>query len=406
MNAAHEFLLIGGGLGLVAIAAGLFAARIGTPVLLVFLGIGMLAGEDGPGGIRFDDFEATYLAGSVALVIILLEGGLKTSVATIRSVWAPSVALASLGVVLTAGVVGAVAALGYAVPWPLALLLGAIVAPTDAAAVASVLRVARVAVPARVTAVLEVESGLNDPVSVFLAVLLVEVALLPSGAMDAAGLARHAAVLLLTEMGGGAVLGLAGGWLLRRALRRVVATSDLHPVLLLAGGLALFGLAQMLHASGFLAVYLAAVVARAGAGREGDALEHSFESLAWLAQIGLFLLLGLLVTPHNLLPLLSPSLVLALALICVARPLAAVACLRPFGFSWRETAFVGWVGLRGGVPLYLAIIPVLEGVADAERGFAAAFVIVLASLVVQGWTVAPAARLLRLTDTAAVADAA
>jgi len=395
MDAAHEILLIGGGLGLLAIAAGLFAARIGTPVLLVFLGLGMLAGEDGPGGIVFDDFAATYLAGSVALVVILIEGGLKTPLATIRAVWAPAIALATVGVVLTAGVVGTVAALHYHVPWPLALGLGAIVAPTDAAAVASVLRAARVAVPARVLAVLEVESGINDPVSVFLTVLLVEIALMPAGTAHGAALLGHGALLLLEEMGGGAVLGLAGGWLLVRALRRLARQAELHPVLLLAFCLALFSAGQMLHASGFLAVYVAAVLVRDGAGEALPALERTYEGFAWIAQIGLFLLLGLLVTPHELLPLLRPSLVLAMVLIAVARPLAAVLCLTPFGFSWRETGFVGWVGLRGGVPLYLAIIPVLEQVDQAERGFAAAFVIVLTSLVVQGWTVAPVARWLR-----------
>jgi cell volume regulation protein A len=392
MNAAHQFLLIGGGLGIAAIAAGLFAARIGTPVLLVFLALGMLAGEDGPGGIAFDDFEQTYLAGSIALVVILIEGGLKTSLATIRAVWAPAIALATVGIALTAGIVGAVAAVQYGVPWPLALLLGAIVSPTDAAAVASVLRAARVAVPERVTAVLEVESGINDPVSVFLTVLLVEIALLPGGAAGGAAMARHAGLLLLEEMGGGTALGVAGGWLLCRSVVWLPDKAELHPVLLLTGCLTLFGAAQMLHASGFLAVYVAAVMVRAGAGEAAHALERNFEAFAWIAQIALFLLLGLLVNPHDLVPFLLPSLALAAVLIVAARPVAAVLCLKPFGFTWRETGFIGWVGLRGGVPLYLAIIPVLEQVPQSDRGFAAAFVIVLASLVVQGWTVAPAAR--------------
>ncbi len=201
-------------------------------------------------------------------------------------------------------------------------------------------------------------------------------------------------MLLVEEMGGGAVLGIVGGWLLRQSLRRLASRLDLHPVLLLTGCLVLFGAAQMLHASGFLAVYVAAVLVRDGGGAAAHELERTFEGFAWIAQTALFLLLGLLVTPHDLLPLLTPSLILAAVLIVVARPLAVLVCLKPFGFSWRETGFVGWVGLRGGVPLYLAIIPVLEQVPQAERGFAAAFVIVLASLVLQGWTVAPAARLL------------
>lgn len=395
MEASHQLLLICGSLGLLAIATGVFAARLGTPVLLVFLGLGMLAGEDGPGGILFSDFEGTYLAGSVALVAILVEGGLKTSLGTIRAVLAPALALASIGVALTAGVVGAVAVLLAGLSWPAGLLLGALLAPTDAAAVASVLRASRVAIPHRVGATLEVESGINDPVAVLLTFLFVEIVVTPGAAT-----LGHAAGLLAQEMLGGLALGVAGGWLMSQAIARLKVETNLHPVLLLAGALALFGAAQSMHASGFLAVYIAAVLVGERAGERTRSLERTFEGFAWIAQIGLFVLLGLLVTPHDLVPLVLPSLPLVAALIFVARPLAAVLCLRPFGFSWRETGFIGWVGLRGGVPLYLAIIPVLEHVPEAGLGFAAAFVIVLASLAIQGWTVAAAARLLGVVDRA------
>ena len=391
MNAAHHFILIGGLLGLAAIFAALLAARLGTPVLLVFLLLGMLAGEDGPGGLVFNDFPATYLLGSLALVVILFEGGLKTSATMIRQAIWPAAALATVGVAVTAGLVGAAAVLVYGLAWTPALLLGALVAPTDAAAVASVLRASRVAVPPRVTALLEVESGLNDPMAVFLTLFLVEAVLLPGSVTW-----PHAARLFATEMLGGALLGGAAGWLLQRLPERLRADASLHPAVLLAAAMAVFGLAQTIGASGFLAVYVAGALVGHGAGERAVGLHRAFDAFAWVAQIGLFLMLGLLINPRELPPLLLPAVVLAAVLIVLARPLAALLCLKPFGFSWGETGFAAWVGLRGAVPIYLAIIPVLAGVRDGERGFAVAFVIVLLSLAVQGWTILPAARLLGL----------
>jgi cell volume regulation protein A len=392
MHAAHETILIGGAMALAAIVAGLLGARAKTPLLLVFLGLGMLAGEDGPGGIVFNDFGLTYLLGSMALVVILFEGGLKTSAGMIRvAVW-PALALATIGTGITAAIIGAAAIAMVSVDWRAGLLLGAIMAPTDAAAVASVLRASGVALPARVDAVLEVESGLNDPMSVFLTLLLVE-AMLAGHGIDAG----QAVVLFLREMVGGAVFGVAGGAAMVVALRRIRAPESLYPVLLLAAALALFGAAQMLECSGFLAIYLAGVIVANRAGARAQAMERAFEAFGWIAQIGLFLMLGLLVTPHQLVPLAATASAIALVLIFVARPVAALLCLRPFGFGWGEAGFIGWVGLRGGVPIYLAIIPVLAGVPNGELGFAAAFVIVLVSLAVQGWTVGPAARFFGLT---------
>ncbi len=392
MDAAHSTLLIVGAISLLAILAGVLAGRVGTPALLVFLGLGMLAGEDGPGGIQFDDFEGTYLAGSLALVVILVEGGLKTPATTIRAVFAPALALASAGVVITAGVVGTAAVYLMGVSWPEGLLLGALLAPTDAAAVTTVLRASGLAIPHKIAAVLEVESGINDPVSVVLTVLLVEAVLVPGSVTFG-----HAAGLLGQEMGLGLAFGLGGGLVLREAVRRLRRVdTNLHPVLLLAGALTLFAAAQMLHGSGFLAVYVAAVVVAEGAGENKRELEHMFEGFAWIAQIGLFIMLGLLVTPHDMLPLLPPCLGLAAVLMFCARPLAAAVSLLPFGFSLRHTAFVGWVGLRGGVPIYLAMIPVLEHASGGERGFDAAFAIVITSLAVQGWTLAPVARWLKI----------
>jgi potassium/hydrogen antiporter len=278
------------------------------------------------------------------------------------------------------------------VNWRAGFLLGAMMAPTDAAAVTSVLRASGLKLPKRVDAMLEVESGLNDPVSVFLTLLLVE-ALLAGHAIDW----RHAGVLFLREMIGGAVLGVGGGFAMAAVLRWVRAPESLYPTLLLAAALVLFGAAQMLESSGFLAIYLSGVIVANRAGGRALGVAHAFEAFGWIAQIGLFLGLGLLVTPHDLVPLAWTAVEVALVLIFIARPLSAFLCLKPFGFGWGESAFIGWVGLRGGVPIYLTIIPVLAGVPHGEVGFAVAFVIVLVSLVVQGWTVGPAARLFGLT---------
>jgi potassium/hydrogen antiporter len=221
----------------------------------------------------------------------------------------------------------------------------------------------------------------------------VEIIMLPHGVSVAEG-----CLLFLREMAGGAVLGFAAGWLLRWVTRRLDADASLFPVLLLCGAGVAFGAAQELEASGFLAVYIAGAMVGQGAGARLEALERAFEAFAWVAQIGLFLMLGLLITPHDMLPLALPAIVVAAALMLVARPVAAFICLSPFGFGWRETGFVSWVGLRGAVPIYLAIIPVLRGVPDGELGFTAAFLIVLLSLAVQGWSIGPAARLLRLSQ--------
>lgn len=389
MDAAHELILLGGALGLLSIFAGLFSARLGAPLLLVFLLLGMLAGEDGPGGIAFNDFASAYLIGSVALAIILFEGGIKTTREMIARALAPAVALATAGVVITAGIVGASVVWLAGATWREALLVGTAVAPTDAAAVAALLRRARVAVPARVEALLEIESGLNDPMSVFLTIVLVEL-LLTRGPV----VPTHAAILFLREMGGGSVIGIGGGYIVLLLLRRLRTELSLYPVLAFTAALTLFGGAQSLGASGFLAVYLAGVVIGINDHQASRVVERFFETLGWLAQIVLFLMLGLLVTPHDLVPLLLPSLGIAIVLILVARPVGTFLCLAPFGFTARESAFAAWVGLRGAVPIYLAIIPVLAGTPNANILFGAVFVMVIASLVIQGWTIGLAARLL------------
>lgn len=389
MHASHELILTGGALGLVSIVLGLLSRRFGAPLLVVFLIIGMLAGEDGPGAIRFDDFAASYLIGSVALAVILFEGGLKTERSTLRATFWPALSLATVGVAITAGITGLAIHFLLGAPIEDGLLIGAAMAPTDAAAVSSLLRHARVAVPDRVFALLEVESGLNDPMSVFLMLLLVERALHPGGVSVLGG-----AMLFAREMGGGAVMGLGGGYAMLLLLRQLRLEPALFPIFALTGMLALFGVSQVAGTSGFLAVFAAGIIVGTHEHRAHRDVVQFFEALSWLAQIALFLILGLLVTPHELWPLIVPSVAVATVLILVSRPVAAFACLIPFRFTPRETAFASWVGLRGAVPIYLTVIPVLEGVQHGPVLFGAAFVLVIVSLLVQGWTIGPAARLL------------
>jgi cell volume regulation protein A len=386
---AHELILLGGALGLLSIIAGLISRRVGAPMLLVFLALGMLAGEDGVLGIPYDDFTSAYLIGSVALAVILLEGGLKTPLAMLRLAFWPAAVLATVGVAVTAAILGIFVSLVDGLPLVTALLAGSAAAPTDAAAVAVLLRRAGAALPERLLALLEVESGLNDPMSVFLTLLLLRLIAEP-GSIGT----REAVLLFLEEMAGGAVLGLAGGWVLAQLLKRLRLEGSLAPVLVLTGGLAVFGLAQLLGTSGFLAAYLAAIVTGATPHRARQEVEHFFEGMAWLAQIVLFLMLGLLVTPHDLPPYLPGAIIGAAVLIFLARPVAVFACLIPFGFTMRETGFASWVGLRGAVPIYLSIIPGLADPNRDKRLFASIFIVVIASLIVQGWTVGLCARLL------------
>ena len=378
---AHDLILLGGALGLLSIFAGLASAKVGAPLLLVFLAIGMLAGEDGPGGIRFEDFRASYLIGSIALAAILFEGGFKTERRKVRLALWPALAMATVGVLVTAGIVAAACRL-FGVPWGEALVVGAVLAPTDAAAVSVLLRQARLAVPDRLSSLLEIESGLNDPMSVFLTVAATEALLLP-GSLTAG----HAALLFATEMGGGAIAGIAGGLALLALLRRMPGEAPIFPILALSALLAVFGAVQSLGASGFLAVYLMGVIAGTGDYRTRERLEEFYEAFAWLAQIALFLLLGLLVTPHDLVPQAGLIAGVTAVLILLARPVAAFVCMLPFRFDWRATGFAAWVGLRGAAPIYLAIIPVLQGAPNGGRLFGLAFGSVVASLLIQGWTV-------------------
>lgn len=391
MDFASQLILFTALLFLISILASAWSPRLGVPLLLVFLIVGMLAGEDGLGGIHYDDVESAYLIGTLALAVILFDGGLRTDVATFRVALRPAIVLATAGVVVTAAVCGLGAVWILDLSWIEGLLIGAIVGSTDAAAVFSLLHARGLTLKSRVAATLEIESGINDPMAIFLTITLVE--LLASGETPSGWLLP---VLFAWQMGMGAAIGIIGGRILAYGVARLVLNPGLYPLLALFGGLFIYGLAAVLNASGFLAVYLAGLVVGNRVTRGLHNIQRFHDGMAWLAQISLFLILGLLVTPSELLPYAGGALLIALALMFVARPFAIWLCLSPFRFNWREQSFIAWVGLRGAVPIVLAMFPWAAGLEQWHDYFNITFFIVLVSLLLQGWTVAPAARLLKL----------
>lgn len=387
-------ILIGAGLIVVSVFTSLISRRIGAPLLLIFLGIGLLAGEDGILGIDFDDGPAAYFIGSLALAIILFDSGFETRLRSYRIAAFPALTLATVGVLLTAGLLGLAAIPLLGLGWVEALLLGSIIASTDAAAVFFLLRVGGINLRERVSATLEIESGTNDPMAVFLTLILVELAAAKAGLDD---VGWDVALSFLTQLGIGLPAGVLGGFAIAAVLGRIRnLDSGLYPIASLAMALVVFAATGMAGGSGFLAAYVAGLVAGNLKVRHAARLRRFQLGMTWLAQIGMFLTLGLLATPSQFGPLVLPSLLLAVALILVARPLAVWLCLLPFGFSRREIAFTGWVGLRGAVSILLAILPTIGGVENGQLYFNVVFIMVLASLLIQGWTVGPMARWLKL----------
>jgi potassium/hydrogen antiporter len=383
-------ILLGAVLVMAGILSSLLALRFGAPLLLVFLVIGLLAGEDGPGHIAFDDFRTTYLVGSVALALILFDGGLRTRFASIRSVLAPSMVLATAGVLLTALITAPVAHFALDLNWTEALLVGAVVASTDAAAVFLLVHAQGLRLRPRVGATLEAESGSNDPFAVFLTLMLVE--FISVGHSSPA----HVLIELAREGLLGAVFGMLGGRLMVLALNRVALPQGLHAPFVTTAALVIFATAQMLHASGFFAVYLAGIVVGNRPTRAHNSVVTFLDAATWLAQIVMFVLLGLLVSPLRLGSSVLPAVLIALVLMLVARPAAVFLCLAPFRFGFREKIFIAWTGLRGAVAIFLASIPMLVGLSKAYLYFDVAFVVVVISLLLQGWTLAYAARRLHV----------
>ncbi len=387
LDLVNTAIFVGALLVVLGIFSSLIATRFGAPLLLVFLVVGMLAGEDGPGGIEFDNYAVTYLVGSVALSVILFDGGLRTRLSVFRGVLAPSMLMATVGVMLTAAISGLAAWAVLDLAPVEALLLGAIIGPTDAAAVFFLLRTGGLRLTSRVNSTLEIESGSNDPIAVFLVIALTEFIL--AGGQTSGW---HLAVELAQEAAIGAATGTLGGLALVGVLNRLNMPGGLHPLFTVAGAILISALTALIGGSGLLAVYIAGLVMANRPTRAYPSIVGFHDAMTWLCQIVMFLVLGLLVTPTQLWSYAPQGLIVALALTLVARPLAVWLCLSPFGFSTREKLFVSWVGLRGAVSIFLAAIPTLAGVPNAGAFFNIAFFVVLLSLLVQGSTLTWAAR--------------
>lgn len=398
MELTNQLIFVAGLLFLVSILATVITPRLGIPLLLVFLVIGMLAGEDGPGGLSFNNYPLANLAATAALAVVLFDGGMRTHFENFRVGLRPALSLATVGVLVTAGVTGIFSAWLLDLSLVEGLLIGAIVGSTDAAAVFSLLHTRSMSLNQRVSSALEIESGTNDPMAVFLTLALILYLQVPG--QFGAG---EALWMFVRQFAIGAATGLAGGALLVRALNRLPLADSLYPLLALFGGLVIFGLTALAEGSGFLAVYLAGLILGNRPIRAAAGIRRFHDGIAWMSQIGMFVILGLLVTPRELLPLAKPGLLISAVLIVVARPLAVWLSLLPFRFPWRERLYISWVGLRGSVPIVLATYPWLANLDNAELFFDIAFFIVLVSLVVQGSTVAGVAQLLRLQVPATAA---
>ncbi len=388
-------ILIAGVLLLLGIVSSKLSARLGVPVLVLFLLLGMLAGSEGIGGIDFENYRLAHAIGTLALAMILFDGGLSTSLPAIRLAWKPSVLLATWGVLVTAAITGLAAAWVLQISLLEGLLLGSIVGSTDASAVFSVLRSGGVSLPKRISAVLEVESASNDPMAIFLTIACIEILLV--NVTFGPGLLS----LFVMQMLVGATCGVLGGYAASWLVNKIeLGAAGMYPVLITAFGLLTFGMASKLGGSGFLAVYLAGMIIgnKPIVFQRGIRLYH--DAIAWLSQIVMFVVLGLLCFPSRLLDVAGKALLISVVLIFVARPIAVLVSAWPFRFTWKELTFISWVGLKGAVPITLATFPLMLATAEkplqASLLFDVVFFIVVVSAVIQGSTLKPVARWLGL----------
>lgn len=382
-GALETTLLISAILLLLGVAASSASSRFGIPALVLFLFVGMLAGSEGIGGIEFDDAEIAKSLGTVALVLILFAGGLETQWNSVRKVIWPGVSLATIGVVITAGIVGWVASYILNIPVMTGLLLGAVVSSTDAAAVFAVLRARSLRLKGRLNQLLELESGANDPMAVFLTISLT--ALL----IDSSKSWSEILLLLILQIVVGLLGGVFFGYFAAKLIDNIKLDYEgLYPVISLSVALLTYSATGFLHGSGFLAVYVAGLILARQTFTYKTSLVQFHDGIAWLMQIALFLVLGLLVFPSRLIPILGEGLILSLVLVFIARPIAVIFCLKFFReFNWKEIILISWVGLRGAVPIVLSTIPYTAGVPGSADIFNVVFFIVIVSVVLQGTTI-------------------